>query len=276
MMRNYFLFACVFGAALLLHSQSSPTAASTPTSHLPSSPAVKPVTFHSDLLNLTFAYPPTLVAQTLPSLEQQHADIAAKQPADETPESRKTDGCTDKALLALRQDDPKRLKPTVTVKGDKQGAAVSDAHAVTAKILISRTGVDCMPASYRDQLDNVATAMSSALAQDHDLQPIDQPIWYDLGTARIHFAASETPSNPNQAPANSARKPEQRWVGSAAFVWAGNMISIVIESNDQPFFNEMLHSKVGLGTQTAAPLFPAEIGHGTPIQPKSDSTNDQP
>jgi hypothetical protein len=222
---------------------------------------------------MTFAYPASLVAQALPSLDQQHADIAAKEPASVTPESRKTDECTDKALVALRQDDSKNVKPTVTIYGDKRGTVVSDAHAITAKILISRIGVDCMPAAYRDQLDSLATAMSSALAQDRDLQPIDQPIWYDLGTTRIHFAAAETPSDPSQA--DSAKKPERRWVGSAAFVWAGNMISIVAESNDQPFFNELLHSKVGLGTQTAAPLFPAEIGFGKPIQPKPDASQDQ-
>jgi hypothetical protein len=53
-----------------------------------------------------------------------------------------------------------------------------------------------------------------------------------------------------------------------AFVFNGNLVSIVRESNDLPFLNEMLHGNLTLGKQKAAPLFSAEIGSGTPIQPK--------
>jgi hypothetical protein len=133
-----------------------------------------------------------------------------------------------------------------------------------------------MPDSYKAQLDNVATAMSAGLAQDHDLRPIDQPIWYEINNTRIHFAASESASPVNGTAADSDKKPEPRWLGSAAFAWNGNLVSIVIESNDISFFNEMLHSKIGLGKATPAPLFPADIGKGKPIQPKADSPPNEP
>jgi hypothetical protein len=248
MPRNPILFAFLLGQALLAHSQSAP----------PVAPTANPVTFHSDLLDLSFSYPASLIAQALPSLDKQHAEIAAREPANATPESRKTDQCSDKSLLAVRKDDP------------------NHPQAVSAKILVSRIGVDCMPASYKAQLDNVATAMSTGLAQDHDLRPIDQPIWYEIGKTRIHFAASESAPPANDTTAGPTKTPEPRWLGSAAFVWNDNLVSIVVESNDISLFNEMLHSKIGFGKTAAAPLFPADIGKGKPIQPKSDSPTNEP
>jgi hypothetical protein len=114
----------------------------------------------------------------------------------------------------------------------------------------------------------MATTMSTALAQDRDLHPIDQPIWYEISNTRVHFAAGESVAPANQAAAPTASSPQSRWVGSAAIVWNGNLVSIVIESNDITFFNEMLHSKIGLGNGTPAPLFPADIGKGKQIEPK--------
>ena len=273
MLKNQMLIACVLGATLAGHSQAPPTAAPAGPSPSPALPA--PVTFHSDLLNLSFNYPASLVVQPLPSLKEQHDALVAREPADEKPEDRKTDQCSDKALVAVRKDDPDKLHATVTIHGDNRGTVLNTpAHAVTAKIVISRIGVDCMPAAYQQQLDNMAAAMSAALAQDRDLRPIDQPIWYEVDKARVHFAAGE--SVPNQNGTNSVKKTESRWVGSAAFVWTGNLISIVIESNDLTLFNEMLHGKVALGKETAAPLFPAEIGQGKQIKPKGDAPTDEP
>lgn len=267
-LRDRILLACVCGVALLGVGQVAP--ASTPSASTPvPATAAKPVTFHSDLLDLTFSYPASLVAQTLPSLDEQHAAIAAKEPANAPPESRKTDQCTDKALLATRNDDP----AAVPLNGDQRGNAP---HAITAKILISRIGVACTPASYQNQLDDLAAAMSAALAQDRDLHPIDQPLWFDVGKTRVHFAAGESAPPGNQNGASSAQKTERRWVGSAAMVWNGNLVSIVVESNDLKFFNEMLHGKISFGKGTAVPLFWAEIGNGKPIQPKPEASPDQP
>ncbi len=225
---------------------------------------VTPATFHSDLLDLSLIYPASLVAQRLPSLNKQHLAIAASHTRGEMAESRKSDQCTDKALMAVRQDDPNEGPPTITISKDKRGTVLTLPNAVTAKIVISRMGVDCMPDAYRNQLDNMAMAMSTALSEDRDLHPIDQPIWYDAGRARVHFAAGESDD----------KSAEPRWVGSAAFVWAGNLVSIVIESNDLPFFNEMLHSRIALGKDKGTPLFPADIGKGKPIRPKTDSQSE--
>jgi hypothetical protein len=133
-----------------------------------------------------------------------------------------------------------------------------------------------MPASYQSQLDNVATVMSAALAQDRDLRPVDQPIWYEIGKTRIHFAAAEPASPANDSATDSGKKPEPRWVGSAAFVWNNNLVSIVIESNDLPFFNEMLHGRLGLGKEAAGLLFSADIGHGKQIQPQPEPPPNAP
>jgi hypothetical protein len=210
--------------------------------------------FQSDLLDLGFNYPAGMSAQELPDLQAQHAAIARQRP-NATADDRKTDACTDKALVATREGD-----------GSPGGDGAT--HAITGKILISRIGVDCMPASYRDQIENVATAMSTALAQDRDLHPIDRPIWYPIGNTHIHFAAGKTAAdNLEQAGAKDAKP--ARWVGSAAFVWSGNLVSIVIESNDLKFFNEMLHSTIALGKGApGTALFPAEIGSGKPIELK--------
>jgi hypothetical protein len=59
-------------------------------------------------------------------------------------------------------------------------------------------------------------------------------------------------------------------------VWNDNLVSIVVESNDLSLFNEMLHSKISFGKTAAAPLFPADIGKGRPIQPKPDSPPNEP
>lgn len=243
-------------------SSQTPVASQAPASAAVPANATKPIpatVFHSDLLDLSFTYPGSLVAQKLPSLKEQHDALAARLPANAKPEDRKTDECSDKALVALRGDDARSHQPT------NSGAPPP---AITGKIVISRIGVDCMPAAYRDQLDNMATTMSTALAQDRDLHPVDQPIWYEINNTRVHFAAGESVPPANEAAAPSAPFPKSRWVGSAAIVWNGNLVSIVIESNDISFFNEMLHSKIGLGKATPERLFPADIGKGKPIEAK--------
>jgi hypothetical protein len=250
MTQSRLLIALLFGSVSIGYCQAPvPSQA-----HASPTPTTKPASsalFHSDLLDLSFAYPVSLVAQTLPSLKEQHDALDARLPPNAKPEDRQTNECTDKAFYALREADPKNVQ-----------------SAITGKILISRIGVDCMPAAYRDQLENMATAMSTALAQDRDLHPIDQPIWYEINNTRVHFAAGESVSPANDSAAPSVPSPKSRWVGSAAVVWNGNLVSIVIESNDISFFNEMLHSKIGLGKGAPAPLFPADIGKGKPIEAK--------
>jgi hypothetical protein len=267
MLRNQILLTCMLSVALAGNGQAAPIAPPP----LPSSPTPPPLTFHSDLLGLSFAYPNSMVAQTLPSLKEQHDAIAAREPSDVKPESRKMDECSDRALVATRADDPAKIRDTVTSHGDKGGANARP-HAVNAKITISRIGVECMPAAYQSQVDDVATTMSAALARDRDLHPIDQPIWYEIGGTRVHFAAGESASAENPSAAASDPQAKPRWVGSAAFVWQGNLVSIVIESNDLPFFNTMLHGKITLGTNKPAPLFAAEIGKGKPIEIKPEGT----
>lgn len=264
MLRNQLLLACMLSAAWAGYSQAPPAAAPAAPPPLVTTPTLPPATFHSDLLDLSFSLPKSMVAQKLPSLKEQHDEIAGREPANARPEDRRMDECSDKALLAARADDPAKLQDTV--KGD-MGRAAGNAppHAVNAKITISRIGVECMPAAYQAQIDNVATAMSAALAQDRDLRPIDQPIWYEIGDARVHFAAGESAS---AAAATADPNAKSRLVGSAAFVWEGNLVSIVIESNDLPFFNTLLHGRLTLGTNKPAPLFAAEIGKGKPIEVK--------
>jgi len=267
MTRSHLLIAFLFWSVSTGYSQAR-TPSQAPASPVKPGSAIKATplaVFHSDLLDLSFTYPASLVAQKLPSLKEQHNALDASLPADTKPEDRKTNECTDKALYALRADDPKNQSTNIV--GDQPGAGTAP-HPITGNILISRIGVDCMPAAYRNQLDNMATAMSAALAQDRGLHPIDRPIWYEIDNTRVHFAAGESVPPANQAGATSAPSPKSRWVGSAAIVWNGNLVSIVIESNDISFFNEMLHSRIGLGKATPAPLFPADIGKGKPIEAK--------
>ncbi len=260
-MRNCVLVTCVYCISIASHGQDSGGQA-TPAVAVPAGKPVPTVSFHSDQLDLSLAYPDSLKAQTLPSLKEQHAAIAEARksaPGGDT----KSNECADSALLASRNDSPAMTT--------KDGAA----HAITANIRISRMGVDCMPDGYKQQLDNMATAMSVALSQDRDLHPVDQPIWYLIGTTKIHFAAGENAPPTSGAGGQAAPVNVGRWVGSAVFLWGGNLVSIVMESNDLHFFNEMLHSKLTLGKQPASALFPAEIGRGKPIQPKDDAKDDQ-
>jgi len=213
-----------------------------------------PETFHSDLLDVTFTYPKSMTAEVLPSLKEQHDTIAAQlknagRPVDPTT------ACSDKALLAERKDDPANLP-------------ASASQPVTGKIVMSRIGVSCMPADYQSQIDKVAASTSAALAQDKDLLPIDQPIWYMIGNTRVYFAAGGTATPDKHAAAASDPAAKSRWVGSAAFVWNGNLVSIVIESNNLAFFNELLHGSLSLGKSAPAPLFPVAIGGGKPIKPR--------
>lgn len=250
MQRTRFLYACMFGAALALHGQEPVTVEP---SAVPLPKLAQPEVFHSDLLDVTFTYPKSMKAQTLPGLKEQHDAMAAQLKNAGRPED-PTTACSDKALLAERKDEGGKL-------------AAGTGHAVTAKIVMSRMGVSCMPASYQSQIDQVAASMSAALAQDKDLVPIDRPIWYNVGATRIYFAAGETARPNQQAMPGSDGATNARWVGSAAFVWGGNLISVVVESNDLGYFNELLHAKLSLGKAAGAALFPAAIGGGKPIQP---------
>jgi hypothetical protein len=270
-MKNRLVFAAIFGLATLCNGQTNSTAATATTPPQRATDA-EPVTFHSDMLDLSFTYPGSLIAEKLPSLDEQHATLSRKYGPDEKPEDLKSDQCTDKALIARRNDEPstpgENTTTYVTIYGDKRGTVMDVEHSITAKILIARVGVECMPAEAQNRLDDVAAAMAAQLAQGEDLKPIDQPIWYEAGKMRIHFAAAQSASDEKKPDAKSNEKKEHLWVASAAFVSNGNLVSIFFRSNDLPFLNEMLHGNLTLGKQKAAPLFPAEIGSGTPIQPK--------
>jgi len=260
------LFSGVLCLALLAHAQ-------TPASQLSASaqsplPAIDPATFHSDLLDLSLTYPGSLVAEKTPSLDEQHAAIASKQPADEKPEYKRADQCTDKVLSVRRSDDPKKAQGTIAIYGDSRGTVVHLDPVVDASIMVARVGLECVPAEYRSQTDAMASAMAEGFVQDPGLKEIDQPIWYDIGKERIHFAAAEATSHEQASGSKPATPNPQQWVASIAFVWKNNLITIQIESSDVSFLNEMLHSNIAFGNEPAAPLFPAEIGNGKPIQLK--------
>jgi hypothetical protein len=265
------LLATVLASSTIAMGQSASSSTNSPILE-PSAAKPSPSVFQSELLGFTLSYPASLVATKLPSPDQQHAEIAKLQPSDEKPELRKVDQCTDKALLAQRKDDPDKAGVNVTIYGDKRGTVLDVAPTVHATLLIARVGVECMPAEYRQQLDGVTSAMAEESAQGDDLRPIDQPIWYKIGKTRIHFAAAESvrPETQPGTKANSQRgnAQQRRWVASMAFVQNGNLVSIYAESNNLPFLNEILHGTVKFGDEPAAPLFSADLGTGTPTQPK--------
>lgn len=234
----------------------------------PQPQAVAPVMFHSDLLHLSLTYPGSLVAEKVASLDEQHAAIASTQPSNEKPEYKKADQCTDKVLSAHRSDDPHKAQATIAIHGDSRGTVVHLDPVVDASMTIARVGLECVPTEYRSQADAMAAVMAEGFIQESGLKEIDQPIWYDIANERIHFAAAESPSDA-QASAGTANAPRPReWVASIAFAWENNLITIQIESNDLPFLNEVLHSSIAFGSQPPAPLFPAELGEGKPLQPK--------
>jgi hypothetical protein len=274
MVKDGFLLAVGLCSSVLGYGQVPPVSQTSAATSAPqqAAKATAHVNFHSDLLDLSFTYPESLVAEKLPSLDEQHAALARRYGPDEEPEYRKQDQCTDRALIARRKDQPSTPGGSVTVEGtiygDKRGIVLDAHHAVTAKILISRVGVECMPAEAQRQLDDVAAVMAEGLTKEEGLKPIDQPIWYEVGKTRIHFAAAQNAPEVEKPVAKSGDERERRWVASMAFVWRGNLVSVFVESNDLPFLNEVLHGQITLGKEPAAPLFPAGIGGGKPLQPK--------
>lgn len=262
-MRSSQLVPAILCLTLFAHGQTPSPQKSSPAQAAP--PVIAPATFHSDFLDLSLTYPGSLVAEKLPSPDEQHAAIASKQPADENPEYKRADQCTDKVFSARRSDGPDKAQGTITFYGDKRGTVVHLDPVVAASIMIARV---CVPAEYKSQADAIAAQMAQAFVQDPGLKEIDQPIWYEVGKERIHFAAAESTVNSQSSGAKAAAPSPQKWVASIAFVRGDNLITIQFESNDLPFLNEMLHSSIAFGNQPAAPLFPAEIGNGQPIQPK--------
>lgn len=231
-------------------------------------PAIASAIFHSDLLHLSLTYPGSLVAEKVASPDEQHAAIASKQAPDEKPDYKKADQCTDKVLSAHRSDDPEKDRATIEIYGDSRGTAIHFEPVVDASIMIARVGLECVPAEYRGQADAMAAVMAEGFVQRSGLKEIDQPIWYEIGKERIHFVAAESTPDAKESDGTASASKPRMWVASIAFAWEDNLITIQIESNDLPFFNEMLHSSIAFGNEPAAPLFSADIGNGKPIQPK--------
>ena len=224
------------------------------------------------MLDLTFTYPASMEAGRLPSLEEQHAATARNQAADESEDYKRADQCTDTALHARRQDEPATpggdFRVHGTDYGDQGGAVLEAEHAVTARIVIARLGVECIPAQYRNDPEDVAASIAMAYVQGPGLQQTDPPIWYEIGKTRIHFAASDSRSTPDGPDTKTGENAEHRWVAGVAFVFNANVVSIVFESNDLPFLNEMLQGEITIGNQPAAPLFPSYIGAEIAPEPK--------
>lgn len=265
-MRWFRLLPGFFCLTLLAHSQTPESKQSVPVQSPPQT--IAPVTFHSDLLDLSLTYPGSLVAEKMPSLDDQHAAIASKQPADEKPEYKRADQCTDKVMSAQRIDDPNKAQGTIAIYGDSRGTVIHLDPVVDASIIIARVGLECLPAEYRTQTDAMAAVMAEGFVQGPELKEIDQPIWYEIGKQRIHFAAAESTVDENASGAKIAAPSSRKWIASIAFVWKNNLVTIQIESNDLSFLNEMLHSNIAFGSEPPATLFPAEIGNGKPIQLK--------
>src|ERR1700744_978216 len=175
MSRPLIALGCFSLAAVLVSAQTP----APPTSPANAAEATSPVTFHSDLLDFSFTYPGSLVAEKLPSLDEQHAETARKQPPDEKPEYRKADQCTDVALRARRSDDPKHATGTIAFYGGDRKPDFKINPVVNATLLISRIGVECLPAEYQPHLDDIASQMAQSDVDEKDLKTIDQPIWYE-------------------------------------------------------------------------------------------------
>jgi hypothetical protein len=245
----------IFGALLLLPNHSYSQA--TPVKPAPTT------TFQSVPLDLTLNYPASLMPEKLPTPEEQHAATASRQPADEKSEYRRVDQCTDSALQADRHDPG--TTGTVAFFGNGKKPEFTVDPVINASLTIARVGLECMPAEYLTQKDNLVAGMAQSGVEGKNLKPIDQPIWYDIGKTRVHFAAAE--SIPATDPKTDKIEPKH-WLAVAAFISNGNIVTILFDSDNLAFLNDMIHSKLTVGKETPSTLFPADIGGGKPIELK--------
>ena len=230
------MFSIAFAVFLGLGALTLPASAQ---STAPRSPASNdaPVIFHSELLDLSFAYPNSLAPIQLSSPAEQHAEAARNSAPSANPLLAKINQCTDSALVALRTDNPDH--PT--------GAS---GPVLAAFLHISRVGVDCIPEVLRSDLDGLVSAFALSRAKGKNLESVGDPITYRLGTTVVHLDLAQDIA--------TAGHPPSHYVASAAFLSNGSLVFMNFDCTDIPFLKRMLSGTITLGKQPPSRFFPPE------------------
>ena len=227
----------------------------------------KTAKFTNSRLGFSFEYPDDLVPKKLPDAAEQHSATAKRQPADETPEYKKVDNCTQVVLQAKRKDDPERTTGTIAFYGNGKKPDFAINPSIQASVTIAEMDIACFPKEYVDHEEEVASGIAQAAIQGQELKQIDDTLWYDVDGHKVHMAAAMGPTIITDKNGKETQVPPTRYVAGLSTVVHGTVVLWIVEANEVAYFNRILNGTVQFGEDKPLPLFPAAVGEGERIKP---------
>ena len=224
--------------------------------------AVKTTTYNSDTLNLRFTYPSYMHQRdAAEAMQSGHLAIFGSSGVND-PEHLQVVKCLHPALLLNTPNDAASQQQVRSEHQNADGSTTVVTHAAApeATVLLAELDPTCLTPEQQAKAEDLLAAISQTIAHLPGMSPIGKPLWYKVGRQKIHMAAS-------QGHLQMAGQTSAGAVGMTAFStnWENHFLIWFFESNNVALMNRLTKSVVAFGRETPAPLFPASIGQGPPI-----------
>jgi hypothetical protein len=230
-------------------------------------PGTKPGVFYDKTLDLSFNYPVEMRTLDMTAdMETGHSNIYGNSGQNDK-EHQEAKRCMRPLLDAeLPQDKaPHRMANLdgVWVEDSEEYKKSAKPQPIFAKVILVELDSNCLPKKLRNNENDVLGNMALSAVAVPGIQRMPNPIWYEIGTQKIHMN-----SGAGRPVVNGQLDPAPIMIMSMATQWRGHLVEWVFTSNDTEIFNEITKSVVRFGDGPWAPMFPANIGpkgSGTPV-----------
>jgi hypothetical protein len=203
-------------------------------------------TWSDDALNLHLAYP---------------ADLVKADPSQIVHEGKLT-------LLGVSSDSDPQLaaathcvRPILLLQTSPQPA--------TATILLAELDVGCLTPEEQVKSHDLLATMAEAITKVPGMKPIADPSVYTIGMQKVHMAvaqAKDPPLGQSQSQPPATPHPQQPYAIALSTNWNNHLLVWYFSSDSIDTLNRITKTTVRFGHDTAAPLYPVNIGNASAAQ----------
>jgi hypothetical protein len=209
----------------------------------------QPGIFYDNTLDLHFYYPLEMPRTDMPSAAEHPSPEGLGQSA---PGDRQRDEAAACLRIMLRADLPADKAGTrpATLDGTVRVPSPGN-EGIRATIQLFEVDMNCVCKALRKKRDAAMREIAGTITHVREMEKMGPPLWYGLGTQKVHMSAAVGRLNPGEQP-----------VLMMAMVtdYKHHVLMWIVHSNDAETFNSLTKSRVQFGGQPAFPLFAADVG----------------
>jgi hypothetical protein len=205
------------------------------------------VVYTNNDVSFSFTYPAELHAESAESLAAR-----LKKATDRSdPKFKETDACMHILLRAERMDEPNKSSGTIAFYGEGHSPQTKLTFFVTGSVTITEVmNQRCIPAEYKGHEDEILSGLAGTVDKDPGAKLIDQPIWYEVDSHKIHMGAAEATTPPMTL---------THYLVNVAVNINGHLVLLMFEAPDLHSLNTLIHGKIRFGGGKANKLVPLDI-----------------